>query len=96
MADDILVAKHGFSAYDRKSGEHIRVMDGQTARVGHWLIDLNPELWHPLRVDYESPTKREERAVAAAEAKAKADAEAAAKARAEAEAKAAADAAKAQ
>lgn len=77
MADDIYVARSGFSAFDPKTGEHIRVMEDQLARAGHWLIEINPQLWRPIRVDYESPSKREEARQAKAAAKAEADAKAA-------------------
>lgn len=54
MSDDILVARSGFSAVSRK-GEHVRVKPGETARVGHWVVSLNPQLWKPLDVTYELP-----------------------------------------
>lgn len=57
--DDIVVARGGFSSQYR--GKRVSVHAGQTARVGHWVVSLNPELWRPIRVDYDMPSESEKR-----------------------------------
>lgn len=59
MSDDIYVATSGYSAYYK--GDRVSVHAGETARAGHWVVELNPNAWKLQEVDYEGDVKEDKR-----------------------------------
>lgn len=51
MADEIYVARTGFSSYYK--GQRVSVHAGDTVRAGHWLLQLAANVFEPQKVTYE-------------------------------------------
>lgn len=50
---NIVMAKGNFVSFHEGNGRPVPVHDRATARVGHPIVEANPDKWAPITIDFD-------------------------------------------